>query len=76
MMTPLGSEGGLHEMVSCTAPGVADRSDTGPGTVVYKLMHSYVCIQSTCTRSPSCSVTTVNSLSAYGPVPLTLIAAT
>ena len=33
MMAPLGSEGGLHEMVSCTTPGVADRPDTGPGTV-------------------------------------------
>ena len=41
MMTPLGSEGGLHEMVSCTASWVADRSDTGPGTVVCK-MHMYV----------------------------------
>ena len=40
MMTPLGSEGGLHEMVSCTTSGVADRSDTGPGTVLFKIMYS------------------------------------
>ena len=33
VIRPLGSEGGLHEMVSCTTPGVADRPDTGPGTV-------------------------------------------
>ena len=33
VIRPLGSKGGLHEMVSCTTPGVADRPDTGPGTV-------------------------------------------
>ena len=31
-MTPLGSEGALQEIVSWTTPGMADRSDTGPGT--------------------------------------------
>ena len=33
MITPLGSEGGFHERVSCVIAGVADRLDTGPGTV-------------------------------------------
>ena len=37
MIGPLDSEGGLHEMVSCTTSGVADRSDTAPGTAVYKV---------------------------------------
>ena len=32
-MTPLGSEGAVHEIVSWTTPGVADKPDTGPGTV-------------------------------------------
>ena len=31
-MTPLGSEGAVHEIISWNTPGVADRSDTGPGT--------------------------------------------
>ena len=33
MITPFGTEGGLHETVSCLTPMVADRLDTGPGTV-------------------------------------------
>ena len=33
LIQTLGSEGRLHEIVSCTTPGVTDRSDTGPGTV-------------------------------------------
>ena len=33
MMTPLGSEGRLHVMVSCTTPEVANRLITGPATV-------------------------------------------
>ena len=73
MMTPLDSEGGLHEIVSCTTPGVADRSDTGPGTVAYKMYVYEIYNQHS---SPSCSVITVSSAYAYGPVPLALIAAT
>ena len=33
MITPFGTEGGLHETVSCVTAVVADRLDTGPGTV-------------------------------------------
>ena len=33
MITPLGSEGELHEILSCVTDEVADRLDTGPGTV-------------------------------------------
>ena len=35
MISPLGSEGGLHETVSCVTAVVADRLDTGPGTVYH-----------------------------------------
>ena len=33
MITPFGTDGGLHETVSCVTAVVADRPDTGPGTV-------------------------------------------
>ena len=33
MITPFVTEGGLHETVSCVTVLVADRLDTGPGTV-------------------------------------------
>ena len=39
MMTPLGSKGGVHDTLSCTIVEVADKPDTGPGTV------HVVCIQ-------------------------------
>ena len=42
MMTPLGSEGGVHETVSCTIPEVADKPDTGPGTVYMYTRSFYV----------------------------------
>ena len=47
MITPLGSEGGVHETVSCTIPDVADKPDTGPGTVymhVYKKFLRICCV--------------------------------
>ena len=33
MITPFGIDGGLHDTVSCVTDVVADRLDTGPGTV-------------------------------------------
>ena len=33
MITPFGTDGGLHDTVSCVTDEVADRLDTGPGTV-------------------------------------------
>ena len=33
MITPFDTDGGLHETVSCVTAEVADRQDTGPGTV-------------------------------------------
>ena len=77
MMTPLGSEGGLHEMVSCTTPGVADRLDTGPGAV--EDTNTENCMGHTGMEYfhlPSCSVSTVRAGELYGPVPPSLIAAT
>ena len=32
-MTPLGFDGGLHEMMSCNNSEVADKLVTGPGAV-------------------------------------------
>ena len=61
MMTPLGSEGGLHEMVSCITPRVADKLDTGPGTVQEHINthiecnHSLTILQ--CLHSESCTAT-------------------
>ena len=67
-MTPLGSEGALQEILSWTTPGMADRSDTGPGTacILTLLLHLY---------SLSCSVSTVRAV-LYGPIPSALTAAT
>ena len=59
MIGPLDSEGGLHEMVSCTTPGATDRSETGPGTAVHKMYVYEIYNQHS---SPSCSVITVNSV--------------
>ena len=51
MITPLGSEGGVHETVSPTISKVADKPDTGPGTVYMYInvnqAHMYSCINST-----------------------------
>ena len=33
MITPFGTDGGFHETKSCVTAVVADRLDTGPGTV-------------------------------------------
>ena len=33
MTTPFGTDGGFHETMSCVTAVVADRLDTGPGTV-------------------------------------------
>ena len=83
MITPLGLEGGFHVTVSCVTVVVADRLDTGPGTV-----YNHACrVVYTCSEyfmyichlyrlhSPSCSVSTVNAGSLYGPVPPSLTAA-
>ena len=74
MMTPLGSEGGLHEMVSCIPllRWLTDQSQTLDqelyrNTLTFTL-HATI-------HSPSCSVSTVRAI-LYGPVPPALIAAT
>ena len=43
MITPFGMDGGLHETLSCVTAVVADRVDTGPGTV-QPCMHCHVAI--------------------------------
>ena len=63
-MTPLCSEGAVHEIVSWTNPGVADRSDTGPGTATCTGTHTNnatinICSLLTilqCLHSESCTV--------------------
>ena len=80
MMTPFGSEGGLQKIWSCKTSGIADKPEIGTGTVYtyMRIYNYYVCncpkTQHHC-HSPSCSVSTVSSV-LYGPVPLSLTAAT
>ena len=71
MTTPLGSEGAVHEIVSWTTPGMADRPETGPGTACI-VTHTN---KATVHYSLSCSVSTVRAV-LYGPVPSALTAAT
>ena len=40
MMAPLGSEGGVHETMNCSIPEVADKPDTGLGTL-YNIRRHY-----------------------------------
>ena len=56
-------------MVSCTTPGVADRPDTGPGTVNMQEHNDKIIIISNLysNHSLSCSVSTVSAGSLYGP---------
>ena len=61
-MTPLGTEGGIHDVVSCTTCGDADRFDTRPGAVqehMLTLLYN-MNMQWSSIHSPSCSVSTVN----------------